>query len=606
MRGSVELLGRGAFDQAECGQRFLHGFKRAAQERPRLARVFALIAKRCFEHVQVLNEDDVNQAVGVRQRIDAIERLHERVSGVHLTNPRIARAHDNTLPFKQSAIRARTIRSKQRLVVTLTQLTAADKVAHAQLHASRGEPCAQGPVSTWPCANSSGLRYIRELGRYVWRRVTRPQGGRMGARDGTGCMLCEAGICLNPEHGVVRLFNLDRSRAAPALVAPPCAFCLAGICHEPTHYLGLSDQPLKIFDIRGTTFPPVVPLTKLLGPEPTQDRQDLVRPRREPKITIHGVSVAEFVLTRRCPTMDEEAEELSRVLGCEIGTRRTNSIPKIIHRFWTGGPMRAEAVAALADDGRRARAAKWRSCLWYSSVIEDELDEVLSESAKSLRKSQRQCLQIDGYEICDIHHGPTGLRAMVSLAVAAAAAVRGSKNYDDVKYFSDLARLQYLFEHGGIHIDIDMTLGDFELGRTYYHNDPEGQIPLMGTLARDNSDVGVVNRLRFLQNARKEARVARMQYEDAVSFLARRAAQGACMFNALIASRARTRNIALAINEYLLRRGLVTGMAFNRYLLLGGDLTNQQQQMQAIERAAALSVPSYVLRLNQLTPESDL
>lgn len=420
------------------------------------------------------------------------------------------------------------------------------------------------------------------------------------------CVLCEAGLCLNPDHGVVRLYDPSRAKTTSTTEQVLCAFCLAGICHDGSHYSGFPDAPVKIFDIRRTTFPPIKPLTELIGSQPTKDRQDLLRPRSNPKITIQGVSLEEYLTTRRPPSLDEEAKEISTVLGHEIGTRRTYSIPRIIHRFWTGGPMRTETVTALAADGRRALAAGWQSRLWYSSVIEEELADTIAENKRRLRQSQRDALAVDGYQICDIHEGATGLTRLPGLAVLAAKTVLSGGGYDDVKYFSDLARLQYLFSYGGFHIDVDMTLGDLELGRTYYHNDPDGQIPLMGTLARDSSDVGVVNRLRFLQESRTALRVNRLQYEDAVKFLAVRAAQGAGMFNALIASRASTANLALAIEDYLRRKELFTGMALNRYLLLGNSRANPLQRQADLERASALSVPPYVLRLNQITPESDL
>ncbi|CAM4423670.1 hypothetical protein HJC22_31445 [Corallococcus exiguus] len=45
----------------------------------------------------------------------------------------------------------------------------------------------------------------------------------------------------------------------------------------------------------------------------------------------------------------------------------------------------------------------------------------------------------------------------------------------------------------------DMWLGDIELSKTCYHNDLNGQIPLLGSLARDSRDVEVGKHLRVLK-----------------------------------------------------------------------------------------------------------
>jgi hypothetical protein len=410
-------------------------------------------------------------------------------------------------------------------------------------------------------------------------------------------------MCLNPEHGVVRLFDPTKA-SGQAQQDEPCLSCLAGDCEDPEHKEAPL-EPVKIFDIRRSTFPRSLPPCR-----PSRVGLDL-RPRlssRKPRIEINGVELVEALTTQPVPGQAGEAKLISAQIGCQIGTSMRFAIPKIIHRFWTGGPMRTPAFKALYYDGQKATSAGWQSRMWFSSIIEEMLDQSLPDEKRLLRQSQRDTLKLAGYVICDIHDGPTqrGIRhPLTQLAQAAAQSVLNGAGYDNVKYFSDLARLLYLEAYGGIHIDVDMLLGDIDLSRTYYHNDANGQVPLLGTLARDNSDREVVERLSFLRESRRHLRVNTLRYEEAVGFLARRAVQGAGMFNALIASCPHTRHLAIAIQEYLRRGYLFTGMTLNRFLLMGDPPGNPMLAQAALARSSAESVPPYLLALDQITAESD-
>ena len=318
-----------------------------------------------------------------------------------------------------------------------------------------------------------------------------------------------------------------------------------------------------------------------------------------------------------CPSQAAEAASISRILNVPIGQRQTYAIPKIIHRFWTGGPMRPGAFRHLFDDGEIARRAGWRCYLWYSTTVEDAVDTVLPEERRFLRQSQRDSLELAGYEIGFVEGLAPGARrgalqdvteeTVVKYAQVAAQAVVRHRNYDVVKYFSDFARLLYLHALGGFHIDVDMRLGDMDLTATYHHNDLAGEVPLLGTLARDSSNVDVVRRLRALKTWRDRGSAPQEGYLEAVTFLANAAMMGAGMYNGLIATRAATQHVRLAIREFQVRANkmlktgdLPTAMGLQPIFLCGaGDGRNRNLAM-------CESVPPYVLRLDQVTDESDI
>jgi hypothetical protein len=414
-----------------------------------------------------------------------------------------------------------------------------------------------------------------------------------------------------------------------------CAFCKMGICINPAHVNGSrweasfprsrpvgddvppleDDEEVPIFDITGRT---------------TRRLLSSIRPPsiREIRRREDAQTEAWFEARRiRCPSQAREAEIISEALRVVIGKPNIHAIPKIIHRFWSGGAMRKGAFHNLYTAGEAARRAGWKCYLWYSTTIEDMLDAGLAEEQQRLRQSQRQALELAGYEIGFVEGlAPPRRRGalqfvdeetVIAYARIAARGVINNRDYDGVKYFSDFARLLYLHGLGGFHIDVDMGLGDMDLSCTYCHNDPAGEVPLLGTLARDSTNVDVVRRLKALKAWLKLGTAPKEDYYEAVRFLANAAMQGAGMYNGLIATRPNTSHGRLAIIEYqekakslnrveLLRgrqvasEGLPTGMAVQPTLLCGAAGRG------ALELAMCQSVPPYVIRLDQVTDESDI
>ncbi|MCY1079098.1 hypothetical protein [Archangium lansingense] len=388
-------------------------------------------------------------------------------------------------------------------------------------------------------------------------------------------------------------------------------FCEQGLCIDLSHksqgqFFGLlpSDKTVPIWDIKNSSRrEPVSSFSfELANPEP----RPLFPPEvpSQPRILINGVDLEVALTTRIHPSQAEEAKLMSGMIGCDIGKLKSHAIPKIIHRFWTGGPIRKAALAGLIDDGVLARKNGWKSYLWYSDTIEESLATKLGDYA-SVRDSQREALRRVGYTVCSLEEvRAIGFRREINrFGTASGKTAAIGAGWDDIKYFSDFARLAYLFVFGGIHIDIDMRLGDIDLSTTYCHNDPNGQIPLLGTLARDSRDVEVGKHIKFLKSLRDTLRVPWLEYESSVRFLAQRAVLGAAMFNALIASRPGTTHLALALDEYCKQKDVISGMALQKFLLLGHTA---KVSTQGFQKAAGFTVPPYLLRLDQLTEESDL
>jgi hypothetical protein len=212
----------------------------------------------------------------------------------------------------------------------------------------------------------------------------------------------------------------------------------------------------------------------------------------------------------------------------------------------------------------------------------------------------------------------------------------------NVKCFSDMARLVYLRAMGGLHLDVDIGLGDMDLATGLRHHDPRGQVPLFGALGRDTESAPEV--AESLQAAR-EARRRGLLDRASVKHLAERAVLGARAYNAVIATRPGTEHLDLALRALLAEaakseRDLPSGMSVQRVLLRGrselaarpselaarpselaarrSELAARSSEMAgvrrgesaqeaeaALEAAVRLSVPPYFTRLDQLTSESD-
>ncbi len=298
-------------------------------------------------------------------------------------------------------------------------------------------------------------------------------------------------------------------------------------------------------------------------------------------------------------------------------------IPKQIHRFWTGGPLSESAMENLMDSAAKTEGTDWKHTLWYSSRIEKLMEKQGRIKPQKLRERelQRQQLLGLGYDVRAIESlaksgnffsgyqnatSPVTSSELEGTADMAYKTFASGGGYDDIKYFSDIARLLYLHEIGGMHMDVDIGLGDMDLDTTYHHQDPEGRVPLLGSLLRNSDDKEPIANLNFLAELKQRGTIpnsAMAKYLEAVGGLANQAKYGSGMYNALIASRPKNPNVANALAEFMrtvkTKKGLSTGMVFNKILLTGG------RKGVDIEEAMSQSVPPYLLRLRHLTPDSD-
>ncbi|MHA7629942.1 hypothetical protein [Corallococcus sp. M7] len=384
--------------------------------------------------------------------------------------------------------------------------------------------------------------------------------------------------------------------------------CVLGVCaeHGPQGP-DVGETPIPLFDIRRSR--PSVSSTPSPGVQAPR-RGILAMPTVSPVARMH-----------RNPDQVQEALLISGILGSPMGV--THAIPKNIHRFWTGGPMRPAVVDALISDGARAKQAGWKCYLWFSAEVERVLDSHLEGEIdktkgvflfskrppmpvdkRPLRANQRRRLEQAGYRVLPIEKLDNGGWLSKLSARAGSSALSG--NWDDVKYFSDLARLLYLNFVGGIHMDVDIALGDIDLTQQYFHNDPAGHVPLMGSLLRDQSDP-MIPRLRYLKRVRQQPMLTQEEYDEymeALRTLVDKAMYAAGMLNALIASRPNTPHLQDTIEEF--RKaidkydGFLSGMSLSRTLLFGKTKEGN------LDQALKWTVPPYLVRLDPDTDESNL
>ncbi|MFC5475573.1 hypothetical protein [Paraherbaspirillum soli] len=300
-------------------------------------------------------------------------------------------------------------------------------------------------------------------------------------------------------------------------------------------------------------------------------------------------------------------------------------IPKQIHRFWTGGPLSRSAMENLVESVKKTKDSDWRHNLWYSSHIETLMNKDLAQDKLAERAQQRDELTKLGYNVRPIESlakqrkflmsknpdSPVSLDQLENAGGIAYKAVAHGHGSDDIKYFSDIARLLYLHEIGGIHMDVDVGLGDIDLGATYYHQDEVGRVPLFGSLLRDSKDKEPIAELNYLDELKQRGNIPPTEwdrYRRTVQALVLRAKQGSAMYNALLASRHKNPHVKKALERMFAdiegdktEKYLRTGMGYNKFLLTGSDKASPE----VLEQAFSQSVPPYLLRLRHLTPESD-
>lgn len=326
-------------------------------------------------------------------------------------------------------------------------------------------------------------------------------------------------------------------------------------------------------------------------------------------------------------------QELERAAGVPLDPEDGAAIPQHIHRFWSGGPLSREAMANLAESSGKTQDTDWQQTLWHSSTMERQFDEagVFGEEQQVYRDLQRETLAGLGYNLRSIEEllvenerpakklGPITLdrgvqreRGSVThqdMEVMSGKALAkhgrgGDDRWDGVKHLSDMARLIYLKEEGGHHLDVDMGLGAMDLSRGYKHNDPDGRVPLMGSLTATNDDHDVVPHLRRVAPETRD--MSNLLTAQSAGVLGTRAKEMSGMLNGQIASQPGTEHLTQAVEEFRAEAvpgegELPSGMIFNRTLLTGGEALDGP----GMDRARGLTVPPYLLDLQHLTAESD-
>jgi len=332
-------------------------------------------------------------------------------------------------------------------------------------------------------------------------------------------------------------------------------------------------------------------------------------------------------------------EFLSEVLGVPIDENRNpnNMIPQEIHRFWSGGKMSQEALQVLMDSAEKTKNTTWQNNMWYSSTLEEKMEslELVNKDEVDIRNLQREILKASGYNVRQIEEvaedepqplgffdklkgtkEPTRTRGRIAkgdLETMAQKAttklqVGGQDRWDGVKHISDIARLMYLEQVGGHHFDVDMGLGEMDLNRSYYHNDPEGNIPLMGAVTAIGNDP-IAESLTRLQGRNDNGGFSNPETRDAGTKVAEQARDMSGMLNGMIASRPGNENIKEAIEvlrpDAVSKNGEIpSGMIANKELLFGsqGKQGRSQEEQRQIN---SLAVPPYLFDLEHLTSESE-
>lgn len=365
------------------------------------------------------------------------------------------------------------------------------------------------------------------------------------------------------------------------------------------------------------------------------------------------------------PEQLASAAFMSDKLSTPIDVDRTHAIPQKIHRFWSGRPMSKEALENLLESAQKTKNTNWEHNLWSSVWLETkmECEGLISDDEREKRQEQLDALQKAGYkirrieELCE-HLVPAGseenksssaprpsasslvaelaslsrrimsgfsspspapvreevqrtpgkltledVRKMAELAVDQLKP-KDNPSYEGIKYMSDMARLMYLQAEGGHHFDVDMGLGSMDFKRQYYHNDPEGLVPLMGSVAVSASDQDTAEALDWLGTP------ATRNFDNPViaasaAHVTEQAATSSAMLNGMIATRPDNPNVTCAIEQlrkWNIDEGVLSsGMGVSSRLLYGNVKLNDAE----LNKKMNLSVPPYLLDLKHLTTESE-
>ncbi len=389
------------------------------------------------------------------------------------------------------------------------------------------------------------------------------------------------------------------------------------IAHELTHVVQQNGGAVQRSHIKSTQLQQQNPIQRMIGDDVLEDQ-----PQTSQAQTSQAQTSQEF---------------LSEVLGVDIDKNKEKMIPQEIHRFWSGGKMSQQAMKVLIESAEKTKDTAWQNNMWYSSTLEKTMDssQLVGEDEREMRNLQREVLKELGYKVRQIEDiaeddpkplgtfdklrgkkEPERTRGRMTkgdLGIMAGKAASklekgGQDRWDGVKHISDIARLMYLDQVGGHHLDVDMGLGEMDLTRAYSHNDPKGNIPLLGAVTATESDP-IAESLARLQHRNDNGGLSNPETREAGTRVAEQARDMTGMLNGMIASRPGNDNIKEAIEQLRVdavsRNGEIpSGMLANNALLFG-EQGNQGIDHEEQGRMRSLAVPPYLFDLEHLTSESE-
>ena len=155
----------------------------------------------------------------------------------------------------------------------------------------------------------------------------------------------------------------------------------------------------------------------------------------------------------------------------------------------------------------------------------------------------------------------------------------------------------YLKEKGGHHFDVDFGLGNMSFEQSYYHNDENGTVPLLGAITAVSRDP-INEQLQVVHPSNKQ-NLSDQSYLDSVSQVVESAMMMSGMLNGIIATSAQNPNfiegIELLRPDIANKNGeLPSGMMANK-VLIGEN-----------SKGSAYTVPPYLIDIEHITAESDL
>lgn len=289
-------------------------------------------------------------------------------------------------------------------------------------------------------------------------------------------------------------------------------------------------------------------------------------------------------------------------------------IPMIIHRFWSGGPMNKEVVTRLLSE--KTENPNIKMILWHSEMLENKMK--IGESDIRTRNEQREELKKAGFDIKKIEELVKS-KSILSKIFAPKTddlqiqfndwdnlTFQAAEKKENIAYLSDIARLMYLYEYGGHHMDVDIGMGKMFKFRKhpYKHGSSKHpDIPLLGGLLRDKTTTfledntpPVFKALEFVQNNFGSIFSKDNDSSRYFKLLLKQAEAGAAT-NSLIATHSKNKLLEQGLTRILnqSKENLGPGMgAANDYL---NDRTNVD--------VIPYTIPEYLFELQHYTSESD-